>query len=298
VLVEIKARFDEQANIRWARKLEQAGCHVVYGLLGLKTHAKACLVIRDEPEGLRRYSHIGTGNYNPKTARGYEDLGLLTADPDVGDDLLHLFNNLSGFARGTGYQRLLVAPAGVRDGLVERIEAEVAHHRAGRPARVRFKMNSLVDEQITDALYRASQAGVPIDLCTRSICALRPGVPGMSDNIQVRSVIGRFLEHSRVFWFDAGGNPEVWIGSADLMHRNLDRRVEALVRLCDQRHVAELGRLLDAVFADDTASWHLASDGSWQRRHRNNDGEPLRDLQEGLVAEARRRRQGATRRAG
>ena len=296
VLVEIKARFDEQANIRWARKLEQAGCHVVYGLLGLKTHAKACLVIRDEPEGLRRYSHIGTGNYNPKTARQYEDLGLLTADPDVGDDLLHLFNNLSGFARGTGYQRLLVAPAGVRDGLVDRINAEVAHHRAGQPARVRFKMNSLVDEQITDALYRASQAGVRIDLCTRSICALRPGVPGMSDNIQVRSVVGRFLEHSRVFWFDAGGNPEVWIGSADLMHRNLDRRVEALVRVCDQRHVDELARLLDAVFADDTASWHLTSDGSWERRNRDVDGNPLRDLQEEFIGYAQRRRQDIKRR--
>ncbi len=298
VLVEIKARFDEQANIRWARKLEQAGCHVVYGLLGLKTHAKACLVVRDEPDGLRRYSHIGTGNYNPKTARSYEDLGLLTADPAVGDDLLHLFNNLSGFARGAGYRRLLVAPAGVRTGLIERIEAEVAHHREGRPARVRFKMNSLVDERVIDALYRAGQAGVQVDLSTRGICALRPGVPGLSDNVRVRSTLGRFLEHSRVFWFENGGEPAVWMGSADLMHRNLDRRVEVLVQVCDQRHVTELGGILDTVFDDETSSWHLTSDGAWERRHLDADGNPLRDLQEGLIAAARRRRQDVKRRSG
>jgi len=298
VLVEIKARFDEKANIRWARKLEQAGCHVVYGLLGLKTHAKACLVIRDEPDGLRRYSHIGTGNYNPKTARMYEDLGLLTAHQQVGDDLLHLFNNLSGFSRGAGYGRLLVAPDGVRDGLIERIEAEVAHHEAGRPARVRFKMNSLVDEQIVDALYRASQAGVRVDLSARGICALRPAVPGLSENIRVRSTLGRFLEHSRVFWFDNDGYPQVWIGSADLMHRNLDRRVEVLVRVCDPRHVTELGGLLDTVFDDRTASWHLASDGSWTHVNRDAGGEPLRDLQDELVADVRRRRQEGKRRPG
>ncbi len=298
VLVEIKARFDEQANIRWARQLEQAGCHVVYGLLGLKTHAKACLVVRDEPDGLRRYSHIGTGNYNPKTARMYEDIGLLTADQDVGDDLLHLFNNLSGFSRGAGYRRLLVAPSGVRDGLVDRIEAEVAHHRAGRPARVRMKMNSLVDEQIADALYRASRGGVPVDLSTRGICALRPGVPGLSDNVRVRSTLGRFLEHSRVFWFENGGEPQVWIGSADLMHRNLDRRVEVLVRVGDPRHVDDLGRLLDTVFDAGTASWHLHADGRWERRNRDADGQPLLDLQEDLVADARRRRREVQRRAG
>jgi len=298
VLVEIKARFDEQANIRWARKLEQAGCHVVYGMIGLKTHAKACLVIRDEPDGLRRYSHIGTGNYNPKTARLYEDLGLLTADQQVGDDLLHLFNNLSGFSRGAVYERLLVAPAGVRDGLIERIETEVEHHRAGRPARVRFKMNSLVDEAVVDALYRASRAGVPVDLSVRGICALRPGVPGLSDLIRVRSTLGRFLEHSRVFWFDNDGDPQVWMGSADLMHRNLDRRVEVLVRVCDPRHIDELGGLLDTVFDEGTASWHLASDGSWTHEHLDADGAALRDLQQELIADARRRRRDVQRRAG
>ncbi|MBA2508921.1 MAG: RNA degradosome polyphosphate kinase [Nocardioidaceae bacterium] len=297
VLVEIKARFDEQANIRWARKLEQAGCHVVYGLLGLKTHSKACLVIRDEPEGMRRYSHIGTGNYNPKTARLYEDLGLLTADPGVGDDLLRLFNDLSGFSRANDFQRLMVAPSGIRNGLIERIETEVAHHRAGRPAGVRFKMNSLVDEQIIDALYRASQTGVPIDLSTRGICALRPGVPGLSDNIRVRSSLGRFLEHSRIFAFDNGDSPEVWIGSADLMHRNLDRRVEVLVRVCDPRHVDQLGALLHTVFDEGTSSWHLTSDGAWNGTHRDADGTRLIDLQQMLIADARRRRAEVKRRA-
>ena len=290
VLVEIKARFDEQANIRWARKLEQAGCHVVYGLLGLKTHSKACLVIRDEPDGMRRYSHIGTGNYNPKTARLYEDLGLLTADTAVGDDLLRLFNDLSGFSRAASFRRLIVAPSGIRVGLIERIEGEVAHHRAGRPAQVRFKMNSLVDEQIIDALYRASQAGVPIELSTRGICALRPGVPGLSDNIRVRSSLGRFLEHSRIFAFANGGEPEMWIGSADLMHRNLDRRVEVLVRVCDPRHVDQLGRLLDSLFDDATSSWRLASDGTWTGEHRDASGARLADLQETLITDARRRR--------
>jgi polyphosphate kinase len=295
VLVEIKARFDEQANIRWARKLEQAGCHVVYGLMGLKTHAKACLVVRDEPEGLRRYSHIGTGNYNPKTARMYEDLGLLTADPDVGDDLLHLFNNLSGFSRGAGYQRLIVAPSGVRDGLIERIDAQVRHHRAGRPARVRMKMNSLVDEKVIDALYRASRAGVPVDLSIRGICALRPGVPGMSETIRVRSTLGRFLEHSRIFCFGVGEGQEVWIGSADLMHRNLDRRVEVLVRLCQQQHINELEKLLDRIFEGGTASWHLSSDGSWTHVSHDDEGKPLADLQNELIAHARRRRLGVRR---
>ena len=292
VLVELKARFDEEANIRWARKLEQAGCHVVYGLIGLKTHSKVCLVVRDEPDGIRRYSHIGTGNYNPKTARQYEDLGLLTANAQIGGDLTNLFNNLSGYARGVDYERVMVAPTAVRTGLIERIHAEVAHHQEGRPARIRIKVNSLVDEQIIDALYLASQVGVPVDICARGICALRPGVEGMSENIRVRSILGRFLEHSRIFWFENGGDPQVWIGSADLMHRNLDRRVEVLVRVGESRHVDELGSLLDLSFDDGTASWHLLPDGSWERHHRTDDGSPLTDLQEHLIAAARRRRDG------
>jgi polyphosphate kinase len=290
VLVEIKARFDEQANIRWARKLEEAGCHVVYGLLGLKTHCKLSLVVRDEPDGLRRYAHIGTGNYNPKTARLYEDLGLLTSDTEVADDLSDLFNNLSGWSRADSYRRLLVAPGGVRDGLIAAIEGEVAHHRAGRPARVRIKANALVDESIIDALLCASRAGVPIDVLTRGICALRPGVPGMSETIRVRSILGRFLEHSRIFWFENGGDPQAWIGSADLMHRNLDRRVEALVRLPSTDHVKELSDLLDRAFDDGTSSWWLDRDGVWTRHSRDEEGRPLLDLQEHLVALSRRRR--------
>ena len=230
-LVEIKARFDEQANIRWARKLEQAGCHVVYGLVGLKTHCKLAMVIRDEPDGIRRYTHIGTGNYNGKTARRYEDLGLLTTNEAIGDDVAHLFNNLSGWSRKAKYGELLVAPDSVRSGLIDQIYAEIAHHRAGRPAGIRFKINSLVDEQVIDALYLASREGVKVELLIRGICALRPGVPGLSENITVRSILGRFLEHSRIFWFANGGESVAWIGSADMMHRNLDRRVEVLVRL-------------------------------------------------------------------
>jgi polyphosphate kinase len=287
VLVEIKARFDEEANIRWARKLEQAGCHVVYGLVGLKTHCKLALVVRDEPEGIRRYTHIGTGNYNSKTARMYEDLGLLTTDESIGEDVAHLFNNLSGWSRNASYDQLLVAPDSVRSGLLERIHREVDHHRAGRPARIRLKMNSLVDEAVIDALYLASQEGVPVQLLTRAICALRPGVPGLSENIEVRSILGRFLEHSRVDWFDNGGDPEVWIGSADMMHRNLDRRVEVLVRLPEPELVTEVGDMLDLAFWHDTAAWELQSDGEWVQ----NDGEV--QYQETLIERHRKRRSGA-----
>jgi polyphosphate kinase len=290
VLVEIKARFDEQANIRWARKLEESGCHVVYGVIGFKTHCKLSMVVRQEPDGLRRYAHIGTGNYHPKTARLYEDLGLLTADRTVTEDIAHLFNHLSGFSRRRGYRRLLVAPVSVRSGLIERIQREIAHHEAGRPARVRFKVNSLVDEAICDALYRASQAGVPVELWIRGICTLRPGVPGLSENIRVRSLLGRFLEHSRVFWFENGGSPEVGIGSADLMHRNLDRRVETLVQLSDPAHVEELGELFDLGFDHGTGSWWLQPDGTWVARLTGADGAPLRDLQEWLIANRGRRR--------
>ncbi len=285
-LVEIKARFDEQANIRWARKLEQAGCHVVYGLVGLKTHCKLAMVIRDEPDGIRRYTHIGTGNYNGKTARRYEDLGLLTTNEAIGEDVAHLFNNLSGWSRKAKYDELLVAPDSVRSGLVDQIHAEIAHHRAGRPAGIRFKVNSLVDEQIIDALYLASREGVQVELLIRGICALRPGVPGLSENITVRSILGRFLEHSRIFWFANGGEPAAWIGSADMMHRNLDRRVEVLVRLPGAENVEEIRALLDEAFAEMTDAWVLGPDGEWSR-HRG-----AVHLQEALIEAQSRRRHG------
>ncbi|QCW78654.1 polyphosphate kinase 1 [Streptomyces sp. S6] len=290
VLVEIKARFDEQANIKWARKLEEAGCHVVYGLVGLKTHCKLSLVVRQEGDTLRRYSHVGTGNYHPKTARLYEDLGLLTADPQVGADLSDLFNRLSGYSRRETYRRLLVAPKSLRDGLIARINKEIAHHRAGRPAYVRIKVNSMVDEAIIDACYRAAQAGVPVDIWVRGICAIRPGVAGLSENIRVRSILGRFLEHSRVFSFGNGGEPEVWFGSADMMHRNLDRRIEALVRVTDPAHRAALSRLLETGMADTTSSWHLGPDGNWTRHATDAEGQPLRHVQEMLIDARRRRR--------
>lgn len=290
VLVEIKARFDEQANIKWARKLEEAGCHVVYGLVGLKTHCKLSLVVRQEGDLLRRYSHVGTGNYHPKTARLYEDLGLLTADPQVGADLSDLFNRLSGYSRRETYRRLLTAPKSLRDGLVSRITKEIAHHRAGRPAYVKIKVNSMVDEAVIDACYRASQAGVPVDVWVRGICAVRPGVPGLSENIRVRSVLGRFLEHSRIFAFGNGGEPEVWFGSADMMHRNLDRRIEALVRVSDPAHRAALTRLLETGMSDTTSSWHLGPDGNWTRHATDPEGKPLRHVQEMLIDARRRRR--------
>ena len=283
VIVEIKARFDEEANIRWARKLEQAGCHVVYGLVGLKTHCKLSMVVRDEPDGIRRYTHIGTGNYNPKTSRMYEDLGLLTTNERIGEDVAHLFNNLSGWSRNATYDELLVAPDSIRTGLVDQIHREVAHHQAGLPARIRLKANSVVDEAIIDALYLASQAGVPVELLVRGICALRPGVPGLSETITVRSILGRFLEHSRIFWFENGGEPTAWIGSADMMHRNLDRRVEVLVRL-PGGSVGQIERLLDLAFAPGTTAWELDSTGEW---HRN---EGTKHLQEALIEAQRRRR--------
>ena len=265
VVIEITARFDERANIRWARALERAGCHVAYGLLGLKTHCKASLVVRQEGGALRRYSHLGTGNYHPRTARLYEDFGLLTADPEIGADLTDLFNALTGYSNQTDYRDLLVAPRGVRAGLLERIRTEADHARAGRPSGIRIKANSIVDEALIDALYDASQAGVPIDLVVRGICGLRPGTPGLSETIKVRSILGRFLEHSRVMSFAGGGEPEYWIGSADLMHRNLDRRVETLVRVKDPAVKVELGAFLDRLMAPDIRRWELRPDGSWDR---------------------------------
>jgi polyphosphate kinase len=262
--------------------------------MGLKTHSKLALVVRDEPEAMRRYAHIGTGNYNPKTARLYEDLGLLTADTHITADISHLFNNLSGFGRTADYSSLLVAPDTVRTGIIARILEEIRHHHAGRPAAIRIKVNSLVDEAVIDALYRASQAGVPVDLWVRGICAMRPWVSGLSETVRVRSVLGRFLEHSRIFWFENGGSPEAWIGSADLMHRNLDRRVEVLARIPTAAHVEELGHLLDLGLSDQTASWHLDSDGTWTRHHLDADGRPLRDLHAELMDAKRRRRAAAT----
>ncbi|WP_407566640.1 RNA degradosome polyphosphate kinase [Streptomyces sp. 184] len=290
VLVELKARFDEQANIKWARKLEESGCHVVYGLVGLKTHCKLSLVVRQEGETLRRYSHVGTGNYHPKTARLYEDLGLLTADPQVGADLSDLFNRLSGYSRRENYRRLLVAPTSVREGLVQRIHREITHHRAGQPAYVRIKVNSIVDEAVIDACYRASMAGVPVDIWVRGICAVRPGVAGLSENIRVRSILGRFLEHSRVFAFGNGGEPEVWIGSADMMHRNLDRRIEALVRVSDPAHREALNRLLETGMSDTVDSWRLDSNGDWTRNVVDDAGVRLANVQEMLIDARRRRR--------
>jgi len=282
VLVEIKARFDEQANIKWARALERAGCHVVYGLVGLKTHCKTALVVRREGGQLRRYAHIGTGNYNPKTARIYEDLGLLTADADIGADLTDLFNTLTGYSRQTEYRSLMVAPHGVRRGIVARIHREIEHASAGKPARIQLKLNSLVDERVIDALYGASIAGVDVQLLVRGICALRPGLKGVSERITVRSIVGRFLEHSRVLYFEGGGSPEYWLGSADLMHRNLDRRVETLLEVRDLGARDQLRDILDLALADDTRSWELGEDGCWQLRT-GPDGAPLRDYQQELM---------------
>jgi polyphosphate kinase len=282
-LVEIKARFDEQNNITWARKLEQAGVHVVYGIVGLKTHCKLSLVIRQEGENLRRYCHIGTGNYNPKTARFYEDYGLLTSREQVGEDLTRLFNQLSGFAPDANFKALLVSPNGVREGLTERIEREVDQHIAGKPAGIQIKVNSLVDEQIIDSLYKASQAGVPIDILVRGMCALKPGVPDLSHNIRVRSVLGRYLEHSRIFSFVNDGEPEIFIGSADMMHRNLDRRVEALVRIAQPDHIKELQDLFTLAMNDSSASWHLESNGSWTRHQFDAEGKKLTDVQDEVM---------------
>lgn len=268
-VVEIRARFDEQANVRWARKLEAAGVHVVYGLMGLKTHAKLSLVVRDEPNGIRSYCHIGTGNYNPKTARMYEDLGILSADSELTDDLTKLFNQLSGFAPQSTYSRLLVAPKTLRPGIMERIDREIDNAKAGKPSGIQFKLNSILDEAFVEKLYEASKAGVKVDLLIRGICAVQPGIKGLSDNIQVRSVLGRFLEHSRILHFVNGGNDEFWIGSADLMARNLDRRVEALVRVDKKEHQIRLQNLLNLGFSEDVSSWQLKVK-QWSRNSKHS----------------------------
>ncbi|MBI4900665.1 MAG: RNA degradosome polyphosphate kinase [Actinobacteria bacterium] len=288
-LVEIKARFDEQANIAWARKLEKAGVHVVYGMVGLKTHCKLSLVVRDEGEALRRYAHIGTGNYNPKTARMYEDMGLLTSNAVITEDVARLFNHLSGITQEINYRRLLVAPHGLRRGLLEMIDAEIENHRAGLPSGVRIKVNSIVDEAVIDALYRASNAGVPVDLWIRGICGLKAGVPGLSENLRVRSILGRFLEHSRLFWFANGGKAHVGIGSSDLMHRNLDRRVEVLVQLSNEQHIAQIEELFRLAFDEGTASWWLGPQG-WVKKTTDADGRPLLDMQAHLISVMSQRR--------
>src|SRR6516164_6264333 len=278
-LVEIKARFDEQANIQWARALEQAGVHVAYGLVGLKTHCKTCLVVRREGSTIRRYCHIGTGNYNSKTARLYEDLGLLTANPDIGADLTDLFNSLTGYSRKVTYRNLLVAPHGVRKGIIERIDREIEATRHGAEGRIRIKANALVDEQVIDALYRASQAGVRVEIVVRGICALRPGAEGFSENISVRSILGQFLEHSRIIHF--GRINEFWIGSADMMHRNLDRRVEALVQVKDPRLTTYLDELFESALDPSTRCWELGSDGQWTASPQ--EGRSVRDHQVSLM---------------
>lgn len=269
-VIEIRARFDEQANVRWARKLEAAGVHVVYGLMNLKTHAKLSLVIRDEANGLRRYCHVGTGNYNPKTARFYEDLGILSADQTLTEDLSKLFNQLSGLAPASTYTRLLVAPRSLRSGLLERIENEISNAKSGRPAGIQFKLNSLLDEEFVDAMYHASAAGVKVDLVIRGISSIRPGIKGLSENITVRSVLGRFLEHSRIYYFVNGGAEEYWIGSSDLMHRNLDRRVESLLRIEKSQHKELLREIFELSLSTETSSWHQLG-SEWKRVKQEQD---------------------------
>jgi len=278
VLVELKARFDEAANIGWGRRLEQAGAHVAYGILGLKIHSKTCMVVRADTDGIRRYCHVGTGNYNHRTARIYEDFGILTCDPEVGDDLATLFNRLTGYGRDISYRRLLVAPDHLRSGLETLIEREMASPNG----RIVIKINSLVDVPMIEKLYEASQAGVQIDLIVRGSCSLRPGVPGLSDNIRVRSIVGRFLEHSRIYWFGNGSGvdqPAVFVGSADLMQRNLDRRIEVLLRVTDEYTRGRLSEVVDAGLAERELAWSLDADGVWHRLSSLVDGGLHRRLQ-------------------
>jgi len=288
-VIEIRARFDEQANVRWARKLEAAGVHVVYGLMGLKTHAKLSLIIRDEAQGLRRYCHVGTGNYHPKTARMYEDLGLLSADPELTDDLTKLFNQLSGFAPQSTYSRLLVAPRTLRSGIIERIDNEINNAKSGKPAGIELKLNSILDEVFVTKLYEASAAGVKIRLLIRGICAVQPGIPGLSENITVKSVLGRFLEHSRIYHFTNAGKDEYWIGSADLMGRNLDRRVESLIRIDRKEHQQRLQEILDLGLSDQTSSWSLTGT-DWSRKSSDDKGKSRADVHAVLIEYYRRNR--------
>jgi polyphosphate kinase len=279
-LVELKARFDEQANITWAKALEESGVHVVYGHPALKTHTKCVLVIRREGDGVRHYVHVGTGNYHPKTARLYTDFGLFTCDPELGSDVADMFNFLTGYARPRGYNKALVAPSHLRDGILREIDKTIAAHKEGRPARIVMKMNALVDRRCIRALYRASQAGVPVDLNIRGICCLRPGVPGVSETIRVVSVVGRFLEHSRIYAFERGDEQRVYIGSADLMPRNLDTRVELLAPVEDPELKSDVLDVLDRSLADDSNAWELLQDGDW---HRREPGPEPRSVQRELM---------------
>ncbi len=278
-MVELKARFDEQANITWAKKLEQAGVHVVYGIPALKTHVKCILVVRREGDGVRHYAHIGTGNYNPKTARIYTDLGLFTCDEDIGSDIAEMFNYLTGYARPSGYRKALIAPLNLAEEMLAEIDRTIEAHSSDQPARIRMKMNSLLDQRSIQALYRASQAGVEVQLNVRGICALRPGVPGVSDNIEVISVVGRFLEHSRIYSFERPGeDPCIYIGSADLMPRNLYNRVELVIPIREERVRGELTDILDRSLADDMNAWELDAEGEWSRRESSDGRSVQREL--------------------
>jgi polyphosphate kinase len=282
-VIELRARFDEQANVRWAKKLEDAGAHVVYGVLGLKTHAKASLVVRKEDHGLTVYSHIGTGNYNPKTARIYDDLGIMSADQLLGQDLLTLFNQLSGVLSQSQYSRLLVAPHGIRKNLIEKIERERRNHLDGKPSQIRWKVNSLVDNEMIDALYAAAKDGVPIELVVRGACSFRMSKVAKYRNVHVRSILGRFLEHSRIYNFHNAGNPEFYIGSADIMERNLDRRVEALIRIDETEHKSQLAKILDLSASPRFRKWEMNDDDLWEYKKNGLEGNPLEDFQEYFI---------------
>jgi len=271
------------ANVRWARKLEEVGVHVVYGLMGLKTHAKLSLVVRDEGEVLRRYCHVGTGNYNPKTARFYDDLGILSSDPVLGDDLSRLFNELSGYSTKHDYTRILVAPHSMRNNLIRKIKTETRNHLDGKPAWIRFKLNSLLDEEIIDSIYEAADAGVKVEIIVRGICAIRLNNQARKENIKVRSILGRFLEHSRIYFFRNGGNDDYFIGSADMMHRNLDRRVEALVQITAEKHKARLKGILDDSVSDSFSTWKLDNENTWVRKIKDFDGKNLVNFQDHFI---------------
>ena len=282
-VIEIRARFDEMANVRWARKLEEVGVHVVYGLMGLKTHAKLSLVVREEGDTLRRYCHVGTGNYNPKTARFYDDLGILSADPVLGEDLSRLFNELSGYSTKHEYSRLLVAPHSLRKGLIARIKRETRHHLDGKPAWIRFKLNSLLDEEIIDHLYEAADAGVKVEIVVRGICSIRLNTQARRENIKVRSILGRFLEHSRIYYFRNGGAEDYYIGSADMMHRNLDRRVESLVLIESEKHKQRLAGILDDSVSEKYSTWKLTEENNWVRNILDHDGNLLVNFQDHFI---------------
>jgi len=282
-VIEIRARFDEMANVRWARKLEEVGVHVVYGLMGLKTHAKLSLVVRDEGDVLRRYCHVGTGNYNPKTARFYDDLGLLSSDPVLGEDLSRLFNELSGHSTKHDYSRLLVAPHSLRKGLLMRIKRETKNHLDGKPSWIRLKLNSLLDEEIVAAIYEAADAGVKVEIIVRGICSLQLNTQARRENIKVRSILGRFLEHSRIYYFRNDGAEDYFIGSADMMQRNLDRRVESLVRIESEKHKERLKGILDDSVSDQYSTWKLTDDNQWSRHITDSEGKYLVNFQDHFI---------------